>query len=74
MDDVNKESVLSNRKPSKKSGKQNLVKPQNTQKSCYKCGEKYQKGHKDICKAQGKTCYNCVKMNHLSNVCRSMVA
>ena len=48
-----------------------MVKPQNTEKSCYKCGEKYQKGHNDKCKAIGKTCYNCGKTNHLSNVCRS---
>ena len=48
-----------------------MVKPQNTEKSCYKCGEKYQKGHNDKCKAIGKTCYNCGKTNHLSNLCRS---
>ena len=71
MDGGNKESVASNRKPSKKSGKRNLVKSQLTEKSCYKCGQKYQKGHKDNCKAIGKTCYSCGKMNHLSNVCRS---
>ena len=71
MDGGNKESVASNRKPSKKSGKRNLVKSQLTEKSCYKCGQKYQKGHKDNCKAIGKTRYRCGKMNHLSNVCRS---
>ena len=36
----------------------------------YKCGEKYQKGNKDNCKVIGKTCCNCGKMNHLSNICR----
>ena len=39
IDDGTKESVSSNRKPPKKIGKKNLVKPQNTEKSCYKCGE-----------------------------------
>ena len=70
-DDGNKESVLSNRKPPKRFGKRNLVKPQNIEKAYYICGEKYQKGHKDNCKAIGKTCYNCGKTNHLQNVCRS---
>ena len=36
----------------------------------YKCGGKYQKGNKDNCKVIGKTCCNCGKMNHLSNICR----
>ena len=58
-------------KPAKKFGKQNLGKPQNTEKSCYKCGEKYQKGNNNNCKAKGKTCYNCGKTNHLPKVCRS---
>ena len=71
MDDGNKESVASNRKPSKKSGKRNLVKSQLTEKSCYKWGEKYQNGYKDNCKAIGKNCYDYGKMNQLSNVCRS---
>lgn len=71
MDDENKESVSSNRKPRKKISKRNLVKPQNTEKFCYKLGEKYQKGQHNKCKAIGKTCYNCGKTNHLSNVCRS---
>ena len=57
--------------PPKKFGKQNLVKPQNTKNSCYKCGEKYQKGYNDSWKTIGKTCYNCWKTNHLSNVCKS---
>ena len=61
MDDGNKESVSSNRKSPKKSGKRNLVKPQNTKNSCYKCGKKYQKGQKDSCKATSKTYYNCDK-------------
>ena len=39
IDDGTKESVSSNRKPPKKIGKKNFVKPQNTEKSCYKCGE-----------------------------------
>ena len=69
--DGNKESVSSNQKPPQKSGKQNLDKLQNTEKSCYKCGEKYPNGHKDDCQAIGKTCYNCGKMNNLSIVCRS---
>ena len=68
MDDGNKESVSSNRKPPKKIGKRNLVKPQNTENSCYKCGEKYQKGHNDKCKAIGKTCYNCGKKNHKNKI------
>ena len=71
MDGGTKESVSSNRKPPKKIGKLNLVKPQNTEKSCYKCGEKYQKGNNEKCKAIDKTCYNCGKTNHLSNVCKS---
>ena len=71
MDDENKESVSSNRKPRKKISKRNLVKKQNTEKFCYKLGEKYQKGQHNKCKAIGKTCYNCGKTNHLSNVCRS---
>ena len=58
-------------KPAKKFGKQNLGTPQNTEKSCYKCGEKYQKGNNNNCKAIGKTCYYCGKTNHLSKVCRS---
>ena len=49
----------------KKTGKQNFVKPQNTETFSYKFGEKYQKGHNDKCKAIGKTCYSCRKMNHL---------
>ena len=47
-----------------------MVKPQNTEKFCYKCEEKYQTGHNDECKAIGRTSYNW-KTNHLSNVCRS---
>ena len=71
MDDWTKEIVSSNRKPPKKIEKRNLVKPQNTEKSCYKCGEKYEKGRNDKCKTIGKTCFNCGKTNHLSKVCRS---
>ena len=69
MDDGNKESASSNRKPPKQIGKRNLVKPQNTEKFCYKCEEKYQTGHNDKCKAIGRTSYNW-RTNHLSNVCR----
>ena len=43
MDDGNKENISSNRKPPKTFGKRNLVQPENTEKSCYKCREKYQK-------------------------------
>ena len=51
--------------------KWNLIKPQNTEKSCYICGENYQKGHNDNWKDIGKTWYKCGKVNDLSKVCRS---
>ena len=40
-------------------------------RKCYKCGEKFEKGHLEKCTAIGRTCYNCGKLNHLSAVCKS---
>ena len=40
-------------------------------KKCYKCGEKFEKGHLEKCAAIGRVCYNCGKPNHLSAVCKS---
>ena len=37
---------------------------------CFKCGEKYFKGHMKDCIANGKICYSCVGKNHFSKVCR----
>ena len=43
-------------------------KPTSTNK-CFKCGWQFVFGHQKECPAIGKTCYNCGKQNHLSNVC-----
>lgn len=39
---------------------------------CKFCGSKHSRGRK-FCKAAGKTCEKCGKLNHLANVCRSKV-
>ena len=42
----------------------------NKVRSCFKCGQVFTPGHLKSCIAIGKPCYNCGKMDHLSNVCR----
>ena len=38
---------------------------------CYRCGDEFTKGHNEHCRANGKTCYNCNKKDHLSSCCKS---
>jgi len=38
--------------------------------NCFRCGEKFDRNHKTTCKAMGKKCYNCDKMNHFSKCCK----
>ena len=39
--------------------------------TCFKYGGTFSSDHQKSCVAIGRVCYNCGKMNHLSNVCRS---
>ena len=40
-------------------------------RNCYRCGEKFYRGHLGICKAMNRSCFNCNKVGHLSKVCKS---
>ena len=40
-------------------------------KSCFRCGEKFSKGHNLVCRANGRVCYRCDKKNHLASCCKS---
>ena len=37
----------------------------------YRCGDQYVYGHNKICKANGKTCFNCSQKNHFSSCCKN---
>ena len=39
-------------------------------RNCYRCGEKFYRGHLGICKAMNRSCFNCNKVGHLSKVCK----
>ena len=39
-------------------------------RNCYRCGEKFYRGHLGICKAMDRSCFNCNKVGHLSKVCK----
>ena len=42
-----------------------------TKKTCFHCGDKFQAGHIRNCKAKGKVCAACGKLNHFAMVCHS---
>ena len=37
-----------------------------SRQTCFRCGEKYKKGHNTSCNAKGRTCYKCNKKNNLA--------
>ena len=38
---------------------------------CYRCGDKFGRGHVKLCKAMNRMCFSCNKVGHLSSVCRT---
>ena len=40
-------------------------------KSCFRCGEKFSKGHNLVCRTNGRVCYRFNKKNHLASCCKS---
>ena len=43
----------------------------NTQKRCFKCGNKFGQNHLQSCPAKDKICSKCAKWGHFAKVCRS---
>ena len=62
---------FNNKRDVKRYEQDNKYNHNKNQNKCFKCGEKYFKGHLKSCKAVGNKCYSCGKENHLANMCRN---